>query len=244
MARSSFNFVLCCACVVVLQTTGCRTKAGTVAPVSAADSIAFANAERDSSTLSIGVATIVQPAPPPPIELVPAPRERPSPQPTSPRPSAPPPTPVAPPPAAATPPPALAPRPEARPIDLVPVAAWLTPERTTSKQASNDPAKPGSRRAVVQLLREKGLHPTLDEGGLSVSESELARAREVLLTDPRAANHDLVVVMLIPAGSARQSVNGLLLPSLTPPPMPLLPPTTAPTTEPSNAETGAVQRAG
>ena len=53
-----------------------------------------------------------------------------------------------------------------------------------------------------------------DDGGILVPEGYEVRAREVLLTDERLRNSGVSVLLLIPAGTGRQTAEGFIVPAV------------------------------
>jgi hypothetical protein len=98
--------------------------------------------------------------------------------------------------------------------DGVPVAIWSSIIFTN--QEGREQGGPQVQEKVLRVLRDHGLDATVDRGGVSVSENEERRAREVLLTDKRLAGSDLIVLLAIPAGSGRQTAAGFEVPELVP----------------------------
>lgn len=78
------------------------------------------------------------------------------------------------------------------------------------------PEPPQVRETVARVLKEAGLHATVDEDGVSVPEGEEGRAREVLLTDKRLSGSSVIVFLAIPAGSGRRTEAGFEVPKVAP----------------------------
>jgi len=97
--------------------------------------------------------------------------------------------------------------------DGVPVAMWLAVQ---SVDRAGQPAGPDDRQTVARVLADAGLHPTLDDAGVSVPATEERRAREVLLTDRRLAGSRVFVFLTIPAGSGRKTPAGFEVPQVAP----------------------------
>jgi hypothetical protein len=66
------------------------------------------------------------------------------------------------------------------------------------------------------VLKEAGLHATVDGSGVTVNPAEQNRAREVMLTDKRLAGTDILVMLFVPAASARKTDLGFEIASPTP----------------------------
>jgi hypothetical protein len=96
----------------------------------------------------------------------------------------------------------------------VPVAIWSS---LISVDEQDRPVRPQPRELVSKALNEAGVHATVDQGGVSVSEGEEARAREVLLTDKRLVGSGITVLLGIPAGTAQKTPMGVELRSLAAP---------------------------
>jgi len=75
---------------------------------------------------------------------------------------------------------------------------------------------PHARETVILVLRDAGLHATVDDEGVLVPEGEERRAREVLLTDERLAGSNVIVLLFIPAGSGRKTEAGFVVPEVAP----------------------------
>ena len=96
----------------------------------------------------------------------------------------------------------------ALPVAMWPSLAMMTREGT--------PRRSQNQEAVYFVLKEAGLHPLLNEGGVWVPDDEELRAREVLLTDKRLADSGVFVFLAVPAGSGTKTEIGFLLPSVAP----------------------------
>ncbi len=97
--------------------------------------------------------------------------------------------------------------------DGLPVAFWPS-MMLVDRQGEVE--GPRLRETVARVLKEAGLHATVDERGVSVPEVEERRAHEVLLTDGRLAGSDVIVLLALPAGSARRTEAGFELSTLAP----------------------------
>ena len=97
--------------------------------------------------------------------------------------------------------------------DGVPVAFWSS-ALLAARDGEVEP--PEVREMVARVLKEAGLHATVDEGGVSVPEGEERRAREVLLTDKRLSGSNVIVLLAVPAGSGRKSEMGFEVPGTAP----------------------------
>jgi hypothetical protein len=95
----------------------------------------------------------------------------------------------------------------------VPVAMWTAPGLIAPEGQRVDPE---ARDIVARILRDSGLHPVVDNGGVSVPEVEETAAREALLTDARLKKTDVVVILGIPAGTGRRTANGFEVPAIVP----------------------------
>jgi hypothetical protein len=95
----------------------------------------------------------------------------------------------------------------------VPVAMWMS---LVVVKEQGRPVRPDAHEAVSNVLREHGLHATLDDNGVSVPEDEETRAREVLLTDKRLVDSDVIVVLAIPAGTGNKTAAGFEVPAIAP----------------------------
>ncbi len=106
----------------------------------------------------------------------------------------------------------------------VPVAMWTS---LAIADQHGRPLEPDTRKIVSKVLCGQGLHPTLDEGGISVPQNEETRAREVLLTDKRLKGLGVIVLLAVPAGTGTRTTKGFEVPAVTPP-EPMQFPTTMP----------------
>jgi hypothetical protein len=97
--------------------------------------------------------------------------------------------------------------------DGVPVAMW--PSFLIASQHGK-PERPQVRETVARVLRDAGLHPSVDDSGVSVPEKEERRAREVLLTDKRLDGTGAFVLLAVPAGSGRKTAAGFEVPAVAP----------------------------
>jgi hypothetical protein len=88
----------------------------------------------------------------------------------------------------------------------VPVAIWLP---VVTLKEHEDGATRATDDAIVKVLREKGLHPVIDDAGVAVGAEEEHIARQVLLLDKRLIDSGVYVLLAVPAGSARQTANGI-----------------------------------
>jgi hypothetical protein len=101
--------------------------------------------------------------------------------------------------------------------DRMPVAFW-TSTMIERPQERAEPRAPDTRDKVAAVLRDKGLHATVDHRGIFVPQDEHARAREVLLMDKRLVNSDVFVLLAVPAGTGRAVEGGFQIPTLSPHP--------------------------
>lgn len=108
--------------------------------------------------------------------------------------------------------------------DGVPVAVWSS---LVMADQDGNVHGPQQHEIVSRVLRDHGLHPTIDDAGVSVPEGEERRAREVLLTDKRLAGSEVLVFLAIPAGSGRKTAAGFEIPEVAPE-EPIGPSTTSP----------------
>ena len=113
--------------------------------------------------------------------------------------------------------------------DGVPVAIWVS---TTLIDLKGQPPPAEVHETVTRVLRDRGLHPAVDDAGLCVPAAEETRAREALLTDRRLAGSGVEVLLIIPAGTGRRTPTGFDVPAVAPK-EPVRIPTTIPTTEPA-----------
>jgi hypothetical protein len=90
----------------------------------------------------------------------------------------------------------------------VPVALWLP----TATQQEGHGAR-SQDQAILNVLRENGLHPVIDDAGLAVPTDEEQLARQVLLLDKRLIDSGVSVFLAVPAGSARKTASGIELPA-------------------------------
>jgi len=90
--------------------------------------------------------------------------------------------------------------------DGLTVALWPAIPRGSSQ----------ARDTIVLVLRDAGLHPSLDDQGVFVPESEVRRALEVLLTDKRLDGTGAIVFLPVPAGSGRKTATGFEVPDVEP----------------------------
>jgi hypothetical protein len=95
----------------------------------------------------------------------------------------------------------------------VPVAVWKS---LVVADEQGHAVRPDARETVSKVLREHGLHPMFDEDGVSVPDDEEGRAREVLLTDHRLKDSDVIVLLAIPAGTGTRTANGFEVPAVAP----------------------------
>jgi hypothetical protein len=103
--------------------------------------------------------------------------------------------------------------------DGIPVAMWSSLLRTERTDRADRPGRaegPDVRERVARVLKDAGIHATLDESGVRVPVGEDRRAREVLLTDKRLAGTDVIVFLAIPAGSGRRTEVGFEVPAVAP----------------------------
>lgn len=96
------------------------------------------------------------------------------------------------------------------------LAAVLVPEPRGRPPATTAPATPAVDKLVYDVLRDAALHPTIDHRGVCVPEAEETRAREVLLTSKRLIGSDVVVVLMVPAGTGRAAADGFEVMTLAP----------------------------
>lgn len=87
----------------------------------------------------------------------------------------------------------------------VPVAVWASSSLFNTHPSSQPPAV---RERIARVLKDAGLRATVDDTGVTVDQADENRAREVLLTDPRLTNTDIIVVLFVHAGSARKTAAG------------------------------------
>ena len=97
--------------------------------------------------------------------------------------------------------------------DGVPVAMW--PSFLIASQDGKT-ERAGVRETVARVLADAGLHPSVDDSGVSVPEGEERRAREVLLTDKRLDGTGAIVLLAVPAGSGRKTTAGFEVPEVAP----------------------------
>lgn len=95
----------------------------------------------------------------------------------------------------------------------VPVAMWAS---MLIVDRHGKPEQPELHQTVARVLKEAGLHATIDDAGVSVPEGEERRAREVLLTDKRLSGSSVLVFLAIPAGSGRKTESGFEIPRVAP----------------------------
>lgn len=104
-------------------------------------------------------------------------------------------------------------------VSLMSFSAGCT---TVSTDAEGSPilggwigAQPRNHSLVVDVLRDHGLHPTLDERrGVIIREDEQAEAYRVLLTDHRMQEANLMLFAMVRAGTGRNTDDGVLAPVL------------------------------
>ena len=92
----------------------------------------------------------------------------------------------------------------------VPVAIWSSVQLVGSEAPFPSVQ---TRHRVADVLRSRGLEARVDGSGVSVSDEQVAIAREVLLTDDRLRDTDVKVIILVPAGSARKTAYGVEIPT-------------------------------
>lgn len=91
----------------------------------------------------------------------------------------------------------------------MPVATWAA---WSAAPAATAVAREETRDIVARVLRDAGLHPTLDSNGVRVPNTEAQRARNVLLTDKRLIGCEVLVLLPVRAGTCTQSKAGLIVP--------------------------------
>jgi hypothetical protein len=95
----------------------------------------------------------------------------------------------------------------------VPVAMW--PSFVIASEHGK-PERPKVRDTVARALGDAGLHATVDDSGVFVTEAEERQAREVLLTDKRLEGTGAIVILAISAGSGRKTATGFEVPEIAP----------------------------
>jgi hypothetical protein len=102
-------------------------------------------------------------------------------------------------------------REDAMPIAMFPQFADLAVIDSHGR-LQEDPAN----ARVLSILRSSGLHPVVNQNGMSVRPDEEVRAREILFTNKRLIDSGVVVILGIPAGSGRRTARGYELPEISP----------------------------
>lgn len=95
----------------------------------------------------------------------------------------------------------------------LPVAVWMSvPIEPAAPSAAHGAAREQTRDLVARILRDAGLHPTLDKDGVRVPSAEGQRARVILLADKRLIGSDVVVLLPARAGTCTRSSDGIVVP--------------------------------
>jgi hypothetical protein len=98
----------------------------------------------------------------------------------------------------------------------LPIAVWSNFE-SIDKQGAPATQPPASKASAA--LTSAGIPSKVDQGGITVPSADAERAREVLLTDPSLKGSELTVLVGVPAGTAKRTADGLVIP-LAPPAKP------------------------
>lgn len=106
--------------------------------------------------------------------------------------------------------------------ETVPVAMWIEAFENMSNVATLDPAtgevravrEPSAprRERVAKVLEEHGIAARTHAAGIEVADADADRARAVLMTDERLRDSGVIVLVGVPAGTARRGADGLLIP--------------------------------
>ena len=127
--------------------------------------------------------------------------------------------------------------------DAVPLAMWGGP---LIRDANGVLQQPKEDDCVLQVLRAHRLHPMASDSGFVLPDSEEMEAREVLLTDHWLAGSNVLIYLMVPAGTGRETPHDFKIPALMPPePLHVAPmtepaatqPTTQPITQPATPHT-------
>jgi hypothetical protein len=89
----------------------------------------------------------------------------------------------------------------------VPIAVWdVAPVKAEHAEPSQ------LSQTVARVLKDAGLHASVDGGGVAVPAAEVRRARETLLTDHRLSGSDVFILLTLRAGTGRKTDTGFEFP--------------------------------